>query len=188
MTLSRRKTLALIGGGVILAATAGAGFAVTRTPRTAHLPWSSAGTYDEPAAARCPGRFWPPIRTTASPGSPTCRRTASSRCMPTRAASCPTPTPTTARSPSASGCFLEIMRMAAAEDGYRLDLTLFPKARTRQRSTTAPSRAPSSPPTLHRGADPLFAQVPHRRSLKEPYDTTRPVSQEVLAALRRAPR
>ena len=43
MTLSRRKTLALIGGGVILAATASLGAIATRQPRTAGLPWGQAG-------------------------------------------------------------------------------------------------------------------------------------------------
>ena len=40
MSLSRRKTLALIGGGVILAATASLGAIATRQPRTAILPLS----------------------------------------------------------------------------------------------------------------------------------------------------
>lgn len=47
MNITRRKTLALIGGGVIAAATA-TGYAVTRTPDKATLPWSLAGTYTDP--------------------------------------------------------------------------------------------------------------------------------------------
>ena len=43
MTLSRRKTLALLGGGVILAATGALGSIATRKPRTALLPWGQAG-------------------------------------------------------------------------------------------------------------------------------------------------
>jgi hypothetical protein len=43
MTLSRRKTLALIGGGVILAATASLGAIATRQPQTALLPLREAG-------------------------------------------------------------------------------------------------------------------------------------------------
>ena len=40
MTLSRRKALTLIGGGTILAASAGAGaFLATRTPTDALAPW-----------------------------------------------------------------------------------------------------------------------------------------------------
>ena len=48
MTLSRRKMLALIGGGTILAAASGAtAFAVTRTPQRALAPWGLAGSYGE---------------------------------------------------------------------------------------------------------------------------------------------
>ena len=48
MTLSRRKAIALIGGGTVLAATAGtAGFLTTRTPHEALAPWDAAGLYDD---------------------------------------------------------------------------------------------------------------------------------------------
>lgn len=47
MTLSRRKTIALVGGGTILAAAGVMGYAVTRTPQTALAPWATAGSYDE---------------------------------------------------------------------------------------------------------------------------------------------
>ena len=45
--VSRRKTLALIGGGTVLAAAGAAavGFVTTRTPRTALAPWEKAGGY-----------------------------------------------------------------------------------------------------------------------------------------------
>lgn len=48
MTLSRRKTLALIGGGTVFAASAAAGFAVTRMPEAAIAPWAAAGGYADP--------------------------------------------------------------------------------------------------------------------------------------------
>jgi hypothetical protein len=49
MTLSRRKMIGLVGGGVVLAATASAGgFLATRRPSRALSPWSAAGNYAEP--------------------------------------------------------------------------------------------------------------------------------------------
>ncbi len=48
MTLSRRKTLALLGGGIVLAAGGGVAVAVTRQPHAALAPWSQAGSYDDP--------------------------------------------------------------------------------------------------------------------------------------------
>lgn len=43
MSISRRNTLALIGGGAVAAASAYVGWEVTRDPATALLPWSQAG-------------------------------------------------------------------------------------------------------------------------------------------------
>ena len=49
MTISRRKAISLIGGGIVLAATAStAGFVVTRTPHKALAPWQAAGNYQDP--------------------------------------------------------------------------------------------------------------------------------------------
>ena len=42
MSLSRRKTLVLLSGGAIVAATATFGFNITRLPQTAGLPWTQA--------------------------------------------------------------------------------------------------------------------------------------------------
>ena len=47
MSLDRRKTLAVLGGGAILAAS-GVGYRLTRTPDAALAPWAAAGTYGEP--------------------------------------------------------------------------------------------------------------------------------------------
>ena len=49
MQMSRRKSLALIGGGTILAAAVPiGGFLATRTPTKALEPWDRAGNYDDP--------------------------------------------------------------------------------------------------------------------------------------------
>ena len=49
MAYDRRKVLGIIGGGSIVAATAGAGvFLSTRTPTRALAPWQQAGQYQEP--------------------------------------------------------------------------------------------------------------------------------------------
>ena len=47
MTLSRRQTISLIGGGAIAAAVGSTAYAVTRAPRTAFVPWERAGIYDD---------------------------------------------------------------------------------------------------------------------------------------------
>jgi hypothetical protein len=84
------------------------------------------------------------------------------------------------------GCFLEIMRMAAAEDGFRVDLALFPEGEDPAGLDDRPIARATFIADPGVARDPLFAQVPHRRSLKEPYDTARPVSPDTLAALKAA--
>ena len=73
------------------------------------------------------------------------------------------------------------MVLAAAEDGYRVEIEAFPEGE----DATALDERPVAVATFVQDpnvrSDPLFAQVPARRSLKEPYDMTRPVSSQSLA-------
>lgn len=78
------------------------------------------------------------------------------------------------------GCMMELLRMAAAEKGYRVEAKPFPDGepyprlsgnRIAQVQFIADSRV---------SKDPLFASVLERRSSKEPYDASRSVSAETL--------
>ncbi|HYD04186.1 MAG TPA: twin-arginine translocation pathway signal protein, partial [Reyranella sp.] len=81
------------------------------------------------------------------------------------------------------GCFLELMAMAAAADGYRVTIEPFPEGETPQRLTAAPVAVATFVRDPSVAADPLFAQVLHRRSHKQPFDTTRTVPQAALDEL-----
>ena len=84
------------------------------------------------------------------------------------------------------GAFLEILRMAAAADGWLTTIEPFPEGEASPHLDGRPIariRFASSGLDL---ADPLFRSVSERRSLKEPYDTTRPVSEETLSAISEA--
>jgi len=48
MSVTRRKMMFLVGGGAILAAGGAFGYAVTRTPKSAYLPWEQAGSHADP--------------------------------------------------------------------------------------------------------------------------------------------
>lgn len=183
MSLSRRKMLALVGGGVILAATAGTGLAVTRTPRTAHLPWAQAGSGEDvrrralswALLAPNPHNRQPWLADLSQEGVVTLH------VDPDRLL--PHTDPYSRQITIGMGCFLELMRMAAAEEGYRVDLTLFPEGEDPQALDARPIARAVFVADAAVARDPLFAQAPHRRSLKEPYDLTRPVTDEVLAAV-----
>jgi hypothetical protein len=183
MSLSRRKTLALLGGGVVLAATAGFGVAITRTPKTAGLPWTVAGQYDDPRMRALSYALLAPNPHNRQPwiadlGVPD---TVTLYCDPDRRL--PETDPFDRQITIGLGCFLELMRMAAAEDGLRVTITPFPDGVPDQRLDTRPiARAVfAEDPGVPR--DPLFAHVLARRSLKEPYDTTRPLHADAIAQI-----
>jgi hypothetical protein len=186
MSLSRRKTLALIGGGAVLAASAAAGSAVIRAPRTAHLPWELAGGYDEPRRRALSWALLAPNPHNQQPWLADLSEEGVVTLHADPGRLLPHTDPFSRQIVIGMGCFLEILRMAAAEDGYRVELTLFPEGEDPLALDDRPiARAVFvADPSVAR--DPLFAQVPHRRSLKEPYDTTRPVPEDALAALKAA--
>ncbi len=188
MTLSRRKTLALIGGGTILAASAGAGFAITRTPRTAHQPWTLAGTYDEPRRRALSWALLAPNPHNRQPWLADLSEEGVVTLYADPGRLLPHTDPYSRQITIGLGSFLEILRMAAAEEGYRLDLTLFPEGEDPRALDDRPIARAVFIADASVARDPLFAQVPHRRSLKEPYDTSRPVPPEALAALEAAAR
>ena len=63
------------------------------------------------------------------------------------------------------GCFLEILSMAAAADGWRAETRLFPEGEWNLDRPVATVRFVPAPPVL----DPLFREVPRRRTAKSAY-------------------
>lgn len=176
MTLSRRKTLALIGGGTILAATAGsAAFLATRTPHVARAPWALAGSYGE---IRRDALSWALLAPSPHNRQPWQAELIGDDTLalwrdPGRAL--PTTDPQARQLTIGMGCFIELMRMAAAEAGYGIDLALYPEG-----EDGPVARARFVPGT---GApDPLFAHAAARRSCKEPFED-RPVPRADAEAL-----
>jgi len=81
------------------------------------------------------------------------------------------------------GCFLELLRMAAAEDGYRVDMTLFPQGSNVAGLDQRPCARVAFTADPEVEPDPLFARVLDRRSNKEPFDTNRRVDPAIPARL-----
>ncbi len=78
------------------------------------------------------------------------------------------------------GCALENLLLAAAANGYRATLALLPDAADQThmaRIDLAAGQAGSAEPS------PLYLAIPHRHTNRYPYDPSRPVSAETLAAL-----
>jgi hypothetical protein len=81
------------------------------------------------------------------------------------------------------GCFVELFALAAGADGFATDITLFPEGEPGSRldhrpvATLVLRRDPRVAP------DPLFTHVLSRRTNRNPFDTARPVPEEVLRSV-----
>ncbi|MEL7100030.1 MAG: twin-arginine translocation pathway signal protein [Pseudomonadota bacterium] len=181
---NRRQTLALIGGGLITAA-GGAAYAVTRTPRTALAPWERAGTYDDPRKRALSWAILSPNPHNRQPWMVDLGTPNEAHLYVDTNRLLPHTDPFNRQITIGLGCFLETLRMAAAQDGISTQTTLFPQG-------SDPEKLDARPVAIVRFGgtatpDPLFAHVPHRRSQKEPFDTSRPVPeadlQDLIASL-----
>jgi len=183
MNLTRRNMIFLVGGGVVLAAGGVFGYAATRTPQIAHLPWERAGSYSDP---RMRALSWALLAPNPHNRQPWLADLSEDRVITLyvdRDRMLPHTDPFNRQITIGLGCFLELLRMAAAEDGYRVETALFPQGS----STVGLDQRPiaqislTSDPAV--GRDPLFARVPDRRSNKEPFDVNRPVAPALLSEL-----
>lgn len=163
--IRRRRALALLGGGVVLAAAAAGGayyYAGTRTPSRAQEPWRRAGGYDEPRLralsyailAPNPHNLQPWLADVRQPGLIVLHRD--------RKLELPETDPYGRQLTIGMGCFLELLALAAAEDGHAVALELFPKG---EDGPVAVARfAPGGVP------DPLFRHALARRTCREPFE------------------
>jgi hypothetical protein len=185
MSMQRRKFLATIGGGVILAAGGAAtGFYATREPTTALAPWNRAGSaYQDPVMRALSYAILAPNPHNRQPWMVDLSTPGRVVLHVDRSRMLPETDPFNRQITIGLGCFLELMAMAAAADGYRVALKLFPEGENAEKLTAGPVAVATFIKDPGVTADPLFAQVLDRRSNKQPFDTTRAVSRAALDEL-----
>jgi hypothetical protein len=183
MTLSRRRTLALIGGGVILAATGSLGAIATRQPRTAMLPWGQAGQGEDARHRALSWALLAPNPHNRQPWLVELRTAGEVTLYVDTAKLLPATDPFNRQITIGLGCFLELMRMAASHDGQRVDITPFPDGYDDRALDARPVARAVFTADAGVTPDPLFAHALARRSTKEPYDTARPLPENMLAKL-----
>ena len=183
MTLSRRRTLALIGGGVILAATASLGAIATRLPRTAGLPWAMAGQGEDARQRALSYALLAPNPHNRQPWLVDLRTEGEVTLYVDTAKLLPHTDPFNRQITIGLGCFLELMRMAASHDGQRVTITPFPEGHDDRALDARPVARAVFMADASVTPDPLFAHVMARRSNKEPYDLARPLPADTLAKL-----
>ncbi|ASP32514.1 twin-arginine translocation pathway signal protein [Labrenzia sp. VG12] len=163
MTLSRRKTLALLGGGFVVAATASAGtFLATRTPARALEPWQEAGQYDDPRLFSLSYALLAPNPHNRQPWLIELKGQDSFLLHRDKARNLPHTDPYDRQIFVGLGCFLELMSVAATVRGRSAQIDLFPDG----------TDGPIAHVTLLDGAtrDPLSNFILERRSCKEPFE------------------
>ncbi len=183
MSLSRRKTLALIGGGVILAAGAGLGAVASRQPRTAQLPWGQAGLGEDPRVRALSYALLAPNPHNRQPWLVDLAEAGVVTLYVDTAKLLPKTDPFNRQITIGLGCFLELMRMAASQDGQRVTITPFPEGSDDRALDARPVARAVFAADASVLPDPLFAHAIDRRSTKEPFDLTRPLPADTLKKL-----
>ena len=182
MQIQRRRMIALMGGGVILAAGAGA-FVTTRTPNKALAPWDLAGGYTEPRKRALSYAILAPNPHNRQPWLVDLSQQDRIVLHVDTDKMLPHTDPYNRQITVGLGGFLELLRMAAAEDGYETSVESFPEGVNPEKLDARPIAIISFKQNSQIEKDPLFTQVLERRSLKEPYDMSRLVPQSAMARL-----
>jgi len=179
---SRRNVLKLIGGGVVVAATATGGFLAMNQPsRAARAPWREAGQYEEFRRRALSYALLAP--------NPHNRQPWLVRLDGDRALTLfcdldrrlPATDPLDRQITIGCGAFIELLAIAAAQDGYAAIITPFPEG---EDMTTLDRRPVAQVEVVADKAQPdrLFAQVLDRRSNQGVYHP-RDVPPALLAQL-----
>lgn len=179
--MKRRNFLALVGGGIILAAGGTAGVVATRFPDKALQPWSDAGVkYTEPRMRALSHAILAPNPHNRQPWLVNLSNKNQIILTVDTNKLLPHTDPFGRQITIGLGCFLEVLRMAAADDGYRAEFDLFPEGSDQQKLDERPIAIITMNKDGSVKPDPLFAHVQERRSLKEPYDLGQIIPSDTL--------
>ncbi len=186
---NRRKFLRVIGGGVIVAAVGTTAWALTRDPSTARQPWADAGqTSNDPRRralsyailAPNPHNRQPWLADLSVDGEITLHCQLDRRLEHTD--------PYDRQITIGLGAFVELLRMAAAEDGFETEIDLFPNGDPYPRLDERPVARIRFVVGSKPEPDILFAHALDRRTNRNSHDMTKPVAVDTINAIARAAR
>ena len=183
--MKRRDFLRIVGGGTVLAATGLAGgFVATRRPDRALAAWDAPGSgYADPRLQALSFAILAPNPHNRQPWMVDLSMPGEIRVLIDKSRLLPHTDPYSRQITIGLGCFLELLRMAAASIGYRADADLFPEGENPNQVGNEPVAVVQMIEDARTPSDPLFGYVPARRSNKDAYDVSRTVSSEYLDRL-----
>jgi nitroreductase len=185
---TRRKVLRLIGGGTVVAAVSGGAACSNKTSfsDSAREPWRQAGQYDDYRKRALSYALLAPNPHNRQPWLVRLDGSDALTLFVDLDRRLPATDPFDRQITIGCGAFLEILSIAAAEEGYRVDLVLFPEGEDLR---TLDQRAIARIEFIAGEGvrDPLFRQILARRSNKEIYEP-RDIPDSALAALAEASR
>ncbi|MSP75628.1 MAG: twin-arginine translocation pathway signal protein [Rhodospirillaceae bacterium] len=181
MAVSRKVFLRVLGGGIVVAA--GAAIAVPRLdamPATAVEGWRGPGPAEtDPRRRALAWALLAPNPHNLQSWAVDLAQSGTIVLHVDTARLLPQTDPFSRQILIGHGCFLEILTMAAAADGYRAEVTLFPEGAWSLDKPVARVVFARQPGLA---VDPLFTQVPRRRTVKDGFEA-RPLDPAHKAAL-----
>jgi len=175
MPFTKRDFLKLAGGGTVLAATPAAVFLATRTPHRALEPWNEAGTYSDMRMNALSYGLLAPNPHNRQPWEAELIGTDGLRLWRDPERDLPVTDPFNRQLTIGMGCFLELMTLAANQQGFDVQTSLFPNGENGPVAECIFVEGKAKP-------DPLFSHVLERRSHKEAFEA-KPVPDELVIAL-----
>ena len=178
--MNRRKFLKIAGSTTVIVAASGVGFVATRTPTDALRPWKTAGSrYSDPMRRALSYAILAPNPHNRQPWVVDLKSDTEAVLTCDLDRLLPATDPFSRQIVIGLGCFLELFSIAAAEQGYRSEIRYFPQGEIHDRL----DRRPIAHLTLMKqgglAPDPLFAQVLRRHTNRNPFDTNRPIADDV---------
>lgn len=186
--MDRRKFLRIAGtSGVVLAAGAAgvSGFVATRTPHSALQPWETAAAspYADPIRRALSFAILAPNPHNRQPWIVKLIGETEALLYCDSDRLLPVTDPFDRQIVIGLGCFLELLALAAGNDGYRTAIDVFPEGVPASRLDERPIAKLILLPDDGLVPDPLFAEALHRRTNRNPYNPDRPISRTALQSI-----